>query len=98
MRSPPWTAWIAASSLPSGDQSAEATSSRTSRGVPPATGTRASVPKHGSHRFSQPSAIAISPAEEIARIPAGKMPSGRESELPTRVVKISLGFPSHAAE
>src|SRR6202162_2996497 len=98
MRSLPSTTWIAASSLPSGDQSAELTLSRTSRGGPPARGTPASVHKQGAQRFSQPREIALPPAEEIARTPAGKMPSGRASELPPRVVKISLGFPSQAAE
>jgi hypothetical protein len=42
--------------------------------------------------------IAISPVEDTARMPAGKIPSGRDSGLSIRVVKISLGLPSQAAE
>ena len=45
-----------------------------------------------------PIEMAISPVEETARISAFLIPNGRDSIEPTRVVKISLRFPSQQAE
>src|SRR5271170_8396876 len=89
---------ITARDWPSGVQSAQVTLSKTSRGAPPASGTRASVPACvNGEKFTGCKATAISPLEEMERIWAGGRPSERESELSKRVEKISCGRPSQAA-
>jgi hypothetical protein len=44
------------------------------------------------------SETAISPALEIERTSAAWSPNGRDSGLSGRLMKISIGFPSQAAE
>lgn len=88
-------------SLPSGAQSAKSTFSATSRGTPPARGTRASVasaPAPLQLIAERPSARASSPEEEIPMMSASGTPSARDSALSGRAVKTRIGSASHCAE
>src|SRR5512144_2093026 len=89
---------IEASSEPSGLQSANSTSSATSRGAPPPSGTRARVPAPAvvaRNPFFR--RTASSPFEEMERMSALGMPSGRDSTLSVLTEKSSAGLPSQAA-
>ena len=70
-----------------------------SRGAPPAIEIRARRPVRvngaTARRFNE---TAISPDFEIARISASASPNGRDSGLSGRLMKISKGLPSQAAE
>src|ERR1700693_139280 len=89
---------IEASSEPSGLQYAKTTSSAISRGAPPPSGTRASVPAPAVvERNPFLMRIASSPFEEMERMSALGMPSGRDSTLSVLGEKISAGLPSQAA-
>src|SRR5882762_2012487 len=82
---------------PSGAQSADVTSSAISRGVPPSSETVASVPAALYTSNSGFRSTARSPLLEIESSSLGPIPRGRASVPSTRLTKISLGLPSHAA-
>ena len=87
-----------ARSKPSGVQSAHSTPSSTSRGAPPASGTRAMVPL--STNAADECAFNItasSPRLDMLSSSVFSSPSGRESVLSKRVVNSSTGLPSRAA-
>ena len=95
-RSP--TTWMTASSFPSGDQSASSTPSRTSRGVPPAMGARASVPSNTLKLLDRGRrSSASSSREEIARIKASFSPRERDPRVAARVENTSSGLVPHRA-
>ena len=79
---------------PSGLQSALITLSMTSRGAPPANGTRASVRPGRPGRFTP---MASSPEPETEPSNASLRSSERDSGPPGWVEKISGGPPSHRA-
>src|SRR5208337_2549250 len=80
---------------PSGDQSASFTFSRISRGAPPDSGTRASVP--AVPFVVAPSRIAISPVELMERMRPSGRSSARYSRLPGRIEKMLVGSLAHCA-
>ena len=83
---------------PSGAQSASCTPSATSRGEPPVSAARASVPAQTPGWFErQPIAIAISPEGEIESRFALGSSSGSESGLDGCLRKSLSGLPSQAA-
>jgi hypothetical protein len=82
---------------PSADQSASCTPSSRSRGAPPTTGTRESVPSAGHQKKRRWRERAISPLDDTASTSAPARPSGRDDALSMRVVKTSTGLPPHAA-
>ena len=84
---------------PFGDQSASCTLSSTSRGVPPLSGTRASVPayKNDESRGLLCSASSISPDPDTASTSAPFGSNNCDCGLSGRVVYKSSGLPSHAA-
>ena len=89
-----------AKSFASGDQSAHWAASRTSRGVPPAIGTRASVPVEVKPRWSLRESCSATSPERLT--PRRDTPAGtgraRKSGLPRREEKSRLSLPLHAAQ
>ena len=87
-----------ASPLPSGAQSAHCTCSSISRGAPPESGARASVPMltHAPIALLL-SSTAISDVGEIDMSCVRPRPMERDSGASGRAVNTSTGFPCHAA-
>ena len=88
----------AASSRPSGDQSASSTLSSTGRSGPPDSGTVASVPSHTTPRSpAGATRTASSLCDETLSSVAGGRPRETDAGLSSRREKSSGGPPSHSA-
>ena len=98
MRLRPSTTRRTARLAPSGAQSAAWTDSSTSRGAPPDSDARASVPEVVKGPTARaPREMAISPAGDTASTEDGGNASAADSGASGRVEKIRMGAPFHAA-